>query len=125
MRKDREVWNPRCQYCKNYAELVDSKEFYAGVSYGWAWLCRNCDARVSCHKGTKIPTGTLAKPELMQLRKQCHAKFDVLWKSGKMTRHDAYKWLAKVMNLQYKHAHIGFMGEKSCKKFLKILEKIS
>ena len=121
MRKDIEVWNPRCQYCKGYGELIDSAEIYNGTSYGFMWLCRKCNARVSCHKGTKIPTGTLAKPELMELRKQCHALFDPLWKSKKMRRHEAYRWLAKKMNLQFKHAHIGFMGEKKCKQFLKIL----
>lgn len=125
MRKDLEVRTPHCPYCKNEAELVDSAEFYAGVSYGWTWLCRGCNARVSCHKGTKIPTGTLAKPDVMELRKECHQKFDVLWKSGKMTRKKAYKWLAKVMKLKKTHAHIGYMGKKQCLKFLIILNQIN
>ena len=124
MRKDKPVWNPRCQYCKGLGELIDSAEFYSGVSYGFMWLCRPCNARVSCHKGTRIPTGTLAKPELMELRKECHRKFDTLWKTGKMKRNEAYNWLAKQMGLQKKHAHIGFMGIDSCKKFLKILNSL-
>ena len=123
MIKDKPVHNLRCQYCKGYGELIDSSEFYSsGISYGYMWICRNCNARVSCHKGTKVPTGTLAKPELMELRKKAHSMFDILWKSGKMNRHAAYKWLAKKMNLRKEHAHIGFMGLDKCRKFIRILE---
>lgn len=109
----------RCPYCSGLAELKDSAIIYNGKSYGLVYVCENypqCDSFVGVHKGTKRPKGTLANAELRELRKQCHKKFDPIWKSGKMKRPEAYKWLAQQMGLE--EAHIGAFDVEQCKKFL-------
>ena len=80
-----------CPYCETEAEWVENKEVY-GKNYGdsvMLWLCRKCGARTGCHQNTSTPLGTMANEELRELRKQCHALFDPLWKSGKMSRKKA------------------------------------
>ncbi|MFB5268120.1 zinc-finger-containing protein [Paenibacillus enshidis] len=40
-------------------------------------------AYVGVHDGTDIPLGRLANRELRELKKQCHALFDPVWKNKK------------------------------------------
>ncbi len=35
-----------CPYCGKKTELINSAEVYAGKSYGWMYICRDCDAYV-------------------------------------------------------------------------------
>lgn len=114
-----------CNYCGNEAKLVSSKSFY-GRSYGThLYVCWECDARVGTHRNSLVPLGTLANRELRQLRKECHQHFDVLWKSRKMSRSQAYHWLRKKMNLSREEAHIGMFNKSQCKELLAHLGVIS
>ena len=63
-----------------------------GTSYK-CYYCEPCNAYVGCHKNSRKPLGTLANKELRELRIRTHEIFDPLWKSGKMTRSEAYKML--------------------------------
>ena len=113
-----------CDYCKNPAELVDSKEIY-GRSYGMAWLCRSCDAWVGCHKNSKkqhAPLGRLANAELRKWKIRAHAAFDPLWKSGEMKRAQAYKIMAEILNIPTNKAHIGMLDVGQCKKLVDALK---
>lgn len=102
---------------------MSSKEFY-GRDYGTnLYVCLPCDARVGTHKGSKTPLGTLANAALRDLRMQCHKVFDRKWKSGKMSRTDAYVWLQEHMNLPAEKAHIGMFDKEQCNKLLKILKE--
>lgn len=65
----------------------------------------------------------MANEELRQLRMKCHRVFDVKWKSGKMTRNKAYKWLQNKMNLSSEDAHIGRFNKTQCIQLLKILKE--
>lgn len=104
----------KCPYCGSTPELVDSKEIY-GRSYGYAYLCRPCDAYVGCHKGTTEPLGRLADARLRDLKKRAHFLFDRLWKESKRTtRSKAYQSLADHLNIPAKYCHIGMFNPEQC-----------
>lgn len=102
---------------------MSSTEFY-GKNYGSnLYVCIPCDARVGTHGKGKTPLGTMANANLRELRKLCHARFDVRWKTGKVSRSKAYKQLAEMMDLSPDKAHIGMFDETQCKKLLSLLPK--
>lgn len=113
---------PICPYCEAPAVLVDSVEVYSR-SYGLIWLCRDCQAWVGIHKNSPLsaPLGRLANAELRKLKIQAHAAFDPLWKSGAMTRPEAYKHLAKLMRIKVKKTHIGFFDADQCRQVIELL----
>lgn len=47
-------------------------------------------------------------------RVNAHEKFDYLWKTKKMSRSVAYRWLAANMGLSKKDAHIRFFTAAQC-----------
>jgi len=114
-----------CPYCKKEARWCENKEIYGknyGVSY-MCWLCKDCDAYVGCHQNTKKPLGSMANQNLRDLRVECHQMFDRLWKDGKMTRDQAYRWMQRNMKLPEERAHIGELRESGCKWLIKILRR--
>jgi len=44
-----------------------------------------------------------------------HAAFDPLWKSGRMSRNEAYRRLAIAMGLHQDKCHIGMFDEQQCR----------
>ena len=112
-----------CPYCGRQAEYVDSKAVY-GRSYGMIYLCEDCDAYVGVHKGTDKPLGRLADKELRYWKKAAHKAFDPLWKTRKMRRNQAYKWLAEQMGLPPKETHIGMFDVAKCKKVVKVCKNM-
>lgn len=87
------------------------------------YYCLPCDAFVGVHKGSDIPFGTLANAELRKLRKQAHEQFDLLWKTGRMSRSSAYNWLAQKMNKPAEKTHIAMFGVDDCKRVIELCEK--
>ena len=83
-----------------------------------------CNSFVMAHPGTKEPMGTLAAPELRRLRYEAHQQFDQLHKSGLMTRQEAYRWLAYMVQAPMSHAHIGHLGEYYCKVVIQESKKL-
>lgn len=113
-----------CQYCHNQAEWVENKEVY-GRNYGRSimiWLCKPCDAYVGCHNNTRKPLGVLANRELREWRKKAHAKFDPLWKNGKMNRDKAYGVLRKEFG---RDIHIGESDIETCKHIINFIDEWS
>lgn len=112
-----------CSYCGKPAELVDSAEVYGGRSCGMVWLCRPCKAWVGVHRNSKTfaPLGRLANAELRDWKKRAHNAFDALWRSGKVTREQAYSWLRAAMGLTVEQAHIGRFDVPECKKLVELL----
>ena len=49
---------------------------------------------------------------------KCHDLFDVLWKSGKLTRREAYIYLTERVGV----AHIGGANEEECLRIIKTLK---
>mgnify|MGYP001578888311 CR=1 FL=1 len=110
---------PLCPYCKRDATLTDSVILY-GRDYGMIWLCKKCDARVGCHKGTTKPLGSLADYDLRWKRMLAHEAFDALWKTKQKTRNEVYRWLAGQLGINVKHCHIGGFDIDMCDKVIRL-----
>lgn len=102
---------PRCADCGSAAKLTCGAEVYphrADLADKPVWVCA-CGARCGCHPGTIKPLGTPAGPETRAARQRAHRAFDQLWKSGRMSRKAAYRWLAEQLDLHPDDCHIGMM----------------
>jgi ssDNA-binding Zn-finger/Zn-ribbon topoisomerase 1 len=93
--------------------------------YGLFW---GCDTYVAC--GTKHgahadgrPLGTPADQETKEWRVKAHDAFDPLWKTGKLTRSDAYEWLCQVMGKTKEEGHIGHFTVEECKGLIEKIEE--
>lgn len=113
-----------CRYCGNEVVFTSNAEIY-GREYGngKCFLCRSCRAFVGVHTETLTPLGTLANDELRKWRNKAHNEFDKLWKSPTrvMTRHNAYKWLSKQMNIPKEDCHIALFEIEECKQVIDIV----
>lgn len=110
--KDRAM---RCPYCGSTVIYRSAEGIYRDNSRGtMLYVCSNypeCDAYVRTHAGTRIPVGTMANHELRNLRNTAHHYFDQLYRSGMMTKQEAYLWLANLISAPLSQAHIGYLGE--------------
>lgn len=117
----------KCQYCGSGIHKVPATEIYGEIGEHWnsVYVCNRfpkCDSYVSS-KTDESPRGPLANERLRKARRKCHKIFDEKWKSGKMSRSDAYVWMQKVMGLPPKKAHIGAFTMTECVQLLEILEE--
>ena len=117
----------KCPYCGSIVVLRDSNFVYHNnKNYGKMWVCSNfpkCDSYVGCHPNTTIPLGRLADRSLRNAKSKAHSAFDPLWKSGLMTRKEAYIWLSAMLNIPQEQCHIGMFDEKTCEKVYKLCIK--
>lgn len=119
MKKDPVLTGKICPYCGKPTKLIDSVEIY-GISYGWLYICKDCDAYVGCHKGTKKSLGRVANSTLRTLKHNAHEVFDLIWKDNHNGRKSAYKWLSKELNLSRDITHIGMLNEEQCKRVIEL-----
>lgn len=63
----------------------------------------------------------LVSPETMQARQMAHATFDPIWKSGKLSRGEAYRRLALAMGMSSTECHISIMGETQAKRVVEVV----
>lgn len=109
----------KCPYCGKDIVCVGSSVIYGkGYEYGVMYACSDFPKCDSYSGGTNK---SLANKELRELRKKCHKMFDELWKSGDMTRKEAYTWLYKIMKVPRNEVHIALFRDEQCKKLLNIL----
>lgn len=119
---------PICLYCNTPALLVTGDVIYPHRPDLFRlkfWNCKPCGAYVGCHPPSKMkngemtagdhPLGRLANAELRTAKKAAHAAFDPIWMRGALSRKDAYKWLAEVMGISRKDAHIGMFDVDQCR----------
>ena len=116
---------PKCPYCGARSALVKGQVIYPrrpDLFSKFFYQCAPCDAYVGCHPtGTgKIPLGRLANAELRRAKSDAHAAFDQLWRNGNMSRHQAYKFLARELGLAASETHIGMFDLNQCKRVVKI-----
>lgn len=117
-----------CPYCGKGAVKVDGTIIYPHRRDLYEknfWFCRECDAWVGCHPRTSIPLGRLANAELRVLKMAVHSCFDVLWKGGFISRHDAYAWLSKVMNKPRHETHIGMFNDEECRAAIQHVRELT
>lgn len=115
-----------CDYCGQVAKLVSGEKIYPHRKDLWRldfYLCAPCDAYVGCHKGSYRPLGRLADAFLRVEKSKAHAAFDPLWKSRKMTRGAAYKWLAEQLSISKDECHIGMFSAVMCRRVVEICNK--
>lgn len=114
-----------CPYCHVMARLVTGDTLYARRPDLWHlyfYLCDSCSAYVGTHKGTSKPLGSPANEELRLARRDAHAIFDQLWKSKRMSRSKAYKWLASELHINPKNCHIGGFDLTTCRRVVELCE---
>lgn len=102
---------PDCIECGAAANLTDGKVIYPHRPDLYAkrfWRC-DCGAYCGCHGMTTEPLGNPCGPATRKARSAAHAAFDPLWKSRRLKRSEAYKWLAKAMKMHPAQCHIGMM----------------
>ena len=109
-----------CPYCGRETELIDSALIYNGVSYGWAYICRQCNAYVGCYKGTQKAMGRLADEELRRCKHQAHELFDQIWERKLMSRREAYTWLSQQLGTERDLTHIGMFDVDLCEKVIEV-----
>lgn len=109
----------KCPYCGKNVIFIHSTKIYGGDhNYGFMKACTDypvCDSYAG--KGA-----SLANKELRELRKTCHALFDMKWRTKQLTRSKCYFWLRRVMNKSHHDAHIAMFRDDECKKLLKLLD---
>ena len=104
--------------CPGCGGLMYLKKGKHGKFYG----CTNfpeCREVHCAHQDTGEPMGIPADKETRQWRLKAHEVFDKLWRNGGWKRSEAYRWLAKVMGLDKKEAHIGMFDMAQCKKLIR------
>ncbi len=116
-----------CPFCGGPVRLMHHKEVYGRAYGGWpyAYACEDlvtCRSWVGLHPDTNIPLGTLANADLRQMRVYAKESFNLLWKGNKMTRNEAYAWLARQMKLDPLVCHIGWFDEEACLKAIEICD---
>lgn len=106
---------PLCIECGCTATLVGGKHIYphrTDLYERWFWRCA-CGAYCGTHRGTTKPLGNPCGWATRQARMRAHNAFDPLWKnSGRMSRMEAYHWLATMTGIPYHKCHIGMMTEQ-------------
>jgi len=107
----------KCPYCGEDAKQTTGREVYPrrpDLHKQIIFACLPCDAWVGTHKNSGKPLGRLANAELRRAKMQAHAAFDPLWKSGQMTRREAYRRLSEKMGLTPEETHIGMFDVEQC-----------
>lgn len=111
----------KCPYCGKSARLTTGREIYPHREDLYSknfYICSPCKAYVGCHPTNKRPLGRLANAELRALRIEAHSYFDPIWKDGKMTRTEAYNWLANKLGIRLDMCHIGMFEIARCRKVI-------
>ena len=113
--------NPICPYCGYESELVKGDKIYPhrpDLHSKNFYLCGADDAYVGCHGSTTKPLGRLANAHLRKMKSAAHRSFDPLWKSGKISRSEAYKILANRLNVNDADCHIGMFSPFQCQQVI-------
>ena len=118
--------NIRCPYCGSRALLRPASVVYGPRAADPAapyYVCARypaCDSYVAARRDTHLPMGTLANRPLRRKRIDAHRAFDRLWKSGLMTKKQAYLWLQAKLDLPEREAHIGKFSLFRCEEVIRL-----
>lgn len=121
----------KCPYCgaevvlKDY-DFIHRSKYINKNKNEHVWVCSNypeCDSYVGCHEGTTLPLGRPANARLRTLKKEAHKQFDPIWKSGLMSRKEAYVWLSSVLHIPLEECHIGLFDIKMCQRVIHLCKK--
>jgi len=133
-----------CPYCGSEVELVGATAVYPHrpeLAGRHVWRCTACDAHVGCHAaGTRVhgrdgvetvsdgtvAMGRLANKELRAARIETHRLFDALWQPlARMSRSEAYAWMARTLRLPPESAHIAGLDFDECVQLMHAIEDLT
>lgn len=118
----------KCPYCGASVVLRSADGIYKENSNDtMLYVCSHypeCDSYVRVHKGTNKPVGTLANKKLREMRNTAHHYFNQLYLLGYMSKDEAYRWLANLVQSPLSEAHIGYFGEYYCQMVIDECKKI-
>ena len=117
-----------CPYCGSPAILREGNYVYGEDSIAEIlYVCQrypDCDAYVGVFKDNRTPKGTLANSELRNKRIRAHRAFDEIWKSGIMSRGQAYQWMQHKFGLSKDQAHIGYFSDYLCLQLIEACNEV-
>jgi hypothetical protein len=114
-----------CHLCGGVVRIGTHEEVY-GTDYSewpYVYICESCKSYVGLHPFTNIPLGTLADKNTRNARKNCKKPFEQLWRNGKMSRAEAYQWLADKMGIPVNECHFGWFDIKQFQEAMNICIK--
>jgi len=91
------------------------------AKYGKFYGCSNwpaCTITHGAHQNSGKPLGFPADLKTKKFRSIAHHHFDKLWKTGRMSRRNAYKWLQTKLGLSRHDCHIGKFDILQCKEVI-------
>lgn len=112
-----------CPYCGNRVPLVTGKEVYPHRPDLWdkpIWACLPCKAWAGCHPGGTRRVGRVANAADRALKIKAHAAFDPIWKAGRMSRGEAYSWLAKEIGVDKSDCHMGWLPNDKLNEVIRV-----
>ena len=87
------------------------------TKYGPRFDCIETHCDWMCWGGQ---TSTPCNGPIRDARQNAHCIFDNLWKSGKMGRNAAYKWLCEAMDMSREECHIGMFDVDECNRVVEV-----
>lgn len=114
-----------CPYCSGPVELTHNSEVYGRSIGDWPFVYAcvgDCEAHVGVHADTDIPLGTLANKELRIERQKSKQSFHAAMTYKRLSRAEAYRWLASELNLPLGQTHYGWMDLPTVKRAYLITE---
>jgi ssDNA-binding Zn-finger/Zn-ribbon topoisomerase 1 len=83
----------------------------------------DCKGTHGAHQSTGEPLGIPANAETKKARILAHEAFDTLWKNGKMSRKEAYKWMQENLSLTKEEAHISRFDKETCERLILAIQE--
>lgn len=80
----------------------------------------HCRATHGAHPDGR-PLGIPGDQPTKLARNDAHRYFDLLWKSGKMSRRESYRWMQRSLNLSVDQAHIGKFDIAMCRELIEVI----
>lgn len=110
------VTKPFACFCGSAMTLREGK---FGSFYGCnRWP--DCEGTATLHPDGSLKS-TPADRQTKDARIKAHRAFDRMWKSGYLTRDQAYTWMAEKMGLELDRAHIGYFSESQCNELIELV----
>lgn len=112
-----------CNLCSSRNVEIGSNEEIFGKKYGNGkiFICRDCGAYVGCHDNGDA-LGFLSDKEMRRMKTLCHKRFDIAWKSNKLTRSAAYERLSNILEIPVESCHFGYFDKNNLKEVLSVLK---
>lgn len=101
-----------CVECggKIKSRLTDGNEIYphrSDLKSKKFWKCDHCGNYVGCHPNSdNNPLGFIPSTEIRKARREIHAILDPLWRSKKISRGKAYKYISNRIGYQYHNGEL-------------------